>query len=392
MASGSSKSVSIGTDNKNNGADSSFILGNNVTIESSVDNAIVLGGNKYVIAGQSLNLSSPYNSAILTIGTQNYQNAQIPSICFNGGLSTAPAASSDILLYKNAAVGTNDLVLTRSNTNARSGFRTRNIKVSNIFPENATDSDFTGTVTINSPRLVAPVIINGTEDSGSFSNARYFNQSTANLAQGTSFDYVVNATGSIVATGFVARNSSRELKDIEEKASFEECSELLNNLSLYKYRYKDLNEFPGTHYGVMSEDVRELMPWLVGDNEQYLPNIMAQGIFCLQSEKSVIYIDGDRNLDGVRAGDKIKFFVDGGKTAEQSVILSIEKNLDQTAIYIDGGEGTAHDANVFVYGTWGNAPAIQKERLFELNLVITQGLLGKIEELSKKIEELNEKI
>lgn len=195
--------------------------------------------------------------------------------------------------------------------------------------------------------------------------------------------------GGINATQFNAV-SSIGVKKVIARDVITEATELLKQISVVKYNYKDqLKNGNGAYYGVIAEELREVMPELVHDSNNYIPNIMKKAMVngytptIRDTARDMVVTFDEPIADlGILIEKKIELYSIKG-IITGSVLSNNDQNIN---IRLDKEIKIAElPKEIFVYGTEENCPSVGKDRLSELNLAVTQGLLKRIEILEQKL-------
>lgn len=205
------------------------------------------------------------------------------------------------------------------------------------------------------------------------------------LSPGT-FAYSLLTNGNIISSNYYVF-SSKNLKNIVAQNDLtSEITSIFKKLSVVQYEYKDKIQNPeGKHYGVIAESVAEILPNIVTDMFVFAPNIM---------QKGELHIENHQTYINIPSADLSKFLAEDYKAEKIRIIINNEfldakiLNIIENKIFItdieDASEllATYESKNdIFVYGTEENCPVVDKERLFEMNIAVTQSLLTRVEKL-----------
>jgi Chaperone of endosialidase len=203
-----------------------------------------------------------------------------------------------------------------------------------------------------------------------------------------------NATGStnltparpysIVAKNYVAGAefdafSSLNIKNIlndDNEIIGTEALELFNKLPFKKYEYKDkIKHGDKVLYGMIAEEIREILPHSVSNHKDFIPNIM-QPVDVIETANTKnsydLFFRNKVILDNaIKEGDRIQLIDKTEK--KEGVIKSIETNVIVVEV------SSPLESNVFIYGTYGDCPAISKDNIFEMGMVVLQSLIRKLQ-------------
>jgi hypothetical protein len=191
--------------------------------------------------------------------------------------------------------------------------------------------------------------------------------------------FSILANGQIGSSGFVT-NSDRRIKC--EINNIKNSDKLFDKLEPKQYKLIDENKYT---YGLIAQDVKDIIPEAVMMKQDYIPNINQYLKFeKLQDNKIIIQLD---NHD-IQIGDKIKLKNKRstneiiGKIIdinEQDYILELDTDInDDDIIFVYGKE--VYDYHVLDYNY-----------LFTLNLDVTKKLQTKVKELESEIHALKNK-
>lgn len=192
-------------------------------------------------------------------------------------------------------------------------------------------------------------------------------------------NYSIDCTDRIKASEFNAYSSIKKKiilaksKDIEEEAE-----KVFSRIPLFKYEYKDkIKEGSGINYGVIAESLNEVLPDYVDmKSYDFVPNIMKK---CKIKKSNSDYIINIKSLN-----------IEVANEAKQLKIITKDKSIDVdilelTENYIKISTHETLEKEEFIYGTYEACPAVSKQKLFELSMVVIQNLIKRIEKLESEI-------
>lgn len=231
---------------------------------------------------------------------------------------------------------------------------------------------------------IAPVaklhVASGSYNTGSI-NQRYFNYGTA-LTQGalTMADVCGVFDSSIWVKSYIASSSDARIK--KEINDINDDNALQKLLAIQPKTYKYIDNIANTSnivYGFIAQQIAEVIPDAVSIKEEIIPNIYN----VVPSSSNIIYMDTSNyilssnldinliTLDGTRATYKIQEYTSNS--------ITVDKDLNSS--------------NVFAYGYAVNDfHSLNKDYIFTLNVCATQQLYNIIQEQSKKIQDLENKL
>lgn len=257
-----------------------------------------------------------------------------------------------------------------------------------------------GPVTCNNDLTLATGTIlrinSGVNISPSFSYG-YLNSGGSTGTASGSNNYSIYAGSRIAATEFNAY-SSRNIKNIHNRDDeiVEEVFDIFKKISFTKYSYKDpyTNGF-GNYYGVIAEELQEVLPNHVIGNDEYIPNIIS--FFDVEKvKKGYILKNSDFDftlLSNEELNIKLKLVGEDKDTGEDKDICVDSVIKDNTFFILkENIEKSDIDffesKRVFVFGTYGHCPTVCKTRLADLAMVVLQNIVKRVESLENIIKEL----
>jgi|GEM_PF-1862364 hypothetical protein len=193
-------------------------------------------------------------------------------------------------------------------------------------------------------------------------------------AAGGSGNYGLYTTFRLLASEFDA-TSSKKIKDIICPVSDieDELIESFLKIPFFKYQYKDkVRDGNADCYGVIAEYLEGVFPGYVSNSQQqFVPNILKFGkVSKFGSEKGVYSIELEENIPQLE-GTRLQVLLETDEQIEVDIFDSIGKLLIVKT-------ERALPEKLLVYGTYETCPVVSKPRLFEIGLVILQGLIKKL--------------
>lgn len=195
--------------------------------------------------------------------------------------------------------------------------------------------------------------------------------------------YSIECHDRILAKEFNA-HSSKTIKNIlgKNKAVTQEALDFFDRLDIAKYQYKDIiKEGDHEYFGVIAEELKEVLPHYVNDHYKFIPNIYCKGTVKKSFNEYYITIDGE--LPDIK-GDKVQVYTD-----DKCLELEI-KRVDSSILSTT--TDTELPKEVFVYGTYEYSPTVAYNKLWGLGFVALKGIKNKMEFLEKQVQKLTSQI
>ena len=193
----------------------------------------------------------------------------------------------------------------------------------------------------------------------------------------------IQSAKNVAAEEFDAYSDIRIKKDFKKSNSLGDL-QVLNKLQVTDYKYVDFVQY-GSQFkkGFIAQEVERVFPEAVKTHEDFIPNIFSvpQKVE-LRSEHILITMNKEHNLVD---GDIVKFITAHGE--ETKKVFTTDKYTfsiaDSTVLKYD---------SVFVYGKLvGDFRMIDYDRIFTLNVSVTQELSKELDSLQKENEMLKMK-
>ena len=181
--------------------------------------------------------------------------------------------------------------------------------------------------------------------------------------------------------------SSKKIKNIIGSVNIDNLRERFSKIKFQEYTHKDVFlRGDRLNYGVIAEQLNESFPEFVQlDNQDFIPNFLRLADTCSIFGKFLTLTF--RNPIPELEGEKLKIFVGNSSytpkivdynDASISVFFEDDAEWNLVTAAINNGE------SVFVYGTFEKCPAVIKEKLFEVGMILLQDAMIKIDNLNKK--------
>lgn len=196
---------------------------------------------------------------------------------------------------------------------------------------------------------------------------------------GMGSDYVpygLICSNRIQASEFNA-TSSREVKNVLSRGEEIEAEalELFDKIEHVKYQYKDtVKDGSGEYLGVIAEELRKVAPHFVNDNEMHVPDIYDMGKVSSYGEGKYLITLNKEYPEFLEAD--VKILLEGKE-------LNLKASpYDLKTILVNSEEELPDD--VFVYGTYKNAPTVSYVKRLEHLSVVVKRLKREIEQLKAR--------
>lgn len=228
------------------------------------------------------------------------------------------------------------------------------------------------------------------EVSSGITTGRYYSYGFLNssggtgAASGTNY-YSIVCQDRIAASEFNA-TSSKKIKKIIPNLNIENLKQKFLNLNFYQYNYIDNSDGQGDHYGVIAEDLSLIFPQFVDmEKERHIPNCIdeqgkMESIYFNGKEKDVYKFNHKLNLNNIDKSSKfVRLFIN--KIFYKASIINITSK--KLYIYFENNDKITIDEYlknnkvIYIYGTYEKCPTVEKNKLFEIGLILLQELLKK---------------
>ena len=192
----------------------------------------------------------------------------------------------------------------------------------------------------------------------------------------------------IAATEFNAY-SSRNIKNIHNRNDeiTEEVLSIFKKISFTKYSYKDpFTHGFGSYYGVIAEELQEILPNYVVENKSYIPDIIS--FFDVEEvEKGYILKNNDFDfslLNKEESNIKLKLAnndktINVDSVIKDNIFFILKENIQKSDLEL------FESGKIFVFGTYGRCPTVCKTKLADLTMVVLQNLVRRIEIIETKV-------
>ncbi len=195
-------------------------------------------------------------------------------------------------------------------------------------------------------------------------------------------NYSLNCASNVVAPIFNAYSSINIKNILGEGDSVEkEAVEIFSKIPFKKYEYKDkLNHGDKIVYGMIAEELKEVMPHSVTNYQTFTPNIMQHVVHyeTYNKEHSFLLKCVLANLldPKIKISDRIRVVDEDGE--KEGVIEIVEHHNNIISISLS----SYPKGKLFIYGTYSDCPAISKDDVFEMGMVVLQNLIKQLQDKS----------
>jgi len=204
-------------------------------------------------------------------------------------------------------------------------------------------------------------------------------------ASGTNY-YSIVCQDRIAASEFNAI-SSKKIKKIIPNLDIQDLKQKFLNINFCQYNYIDESDGKGNHYGVIAEDLSLIFPQFVDlEKERYIPNCIDEHgrmmKICFKGKEKDIYKFSHKlDLNKIDKEAKyIRLFINGSfyKAFIDNIITK------KLYVYFENDDKMAVDNYfknnkvIYAYGTYEKCPTVEKNKLFEIGLILLQQILKKV--------------
>lgn len=358
------------------------------------NNGIMFGVNNstsegYVWATNNISLKFATNNILRM---QIYTNGTID--CFSNNLNTTGAITGQNI-YSNSAIDAPNIYASNSFIGNNWSSYTLPYIYINSPVNNLTlysDLKLNGNRITDSNGLHKMSFVGGTlEVSSGITTGRYYSYGWLNssggtgAASGTNF-YSIVCQDRIAASEFNAI-SSKKIKKIIPNLDIQDLKQKFLNINFCQYNYIDESDGKGNHYGVIAEDLSLIFPQFVDlEKERYIPNCIDEHgrmmKICFKGKEKDIYKFSHKlDLNKIDKEAKyIRLFING--SFYKAFINNI--NTKKLYVYFENDDKMAVDNYfknnkvIYAYGTYEKCPTVEKNKLFEIGLILLQETLKKI--------------
>jgi len=212
-------------------------------------------------------------------------------------------------------------------------------------------------------------------------------QGNTGTASGSNL-YNIVCQNRIAASEFNA-TSSKKIKKIVPNLDIEDLERKFLNINFYKYNYIDEADGKGDHYGVIAEDLSLIFPQFVDlERERHIPNCLdeqgkMESIYFYSKKNNVYKFDHKLDLNKIDENSKFIRLCINNIFYKASIVnittkklyLSFENN-DKIKL----NEYLESNKVIYVYGTYEKCPTVEKNKLFEIVLILFQKFLTNAKE------------
>lgn len=254
-----------------------------------------------------------------------------------------------------------------------------------------TDLKLNGNRITDSNGLHRMSFVGGTlEVSSGITTGRYYSYGLLNssggtgAASGTNY-YSIVCQDRIAASEFNAV-SSKKIKKIIPDLNIEDLKQKFLNINFCQYNYIDQSDGEGDHYGVIAEDLSLIFPQFVDkEKERHIPNCIDEkgkmGSIHFCSQKNDVYKFSHKlDINKIDQSSKfIRLFINNIFYKASIINITAKKlyiyfeNNDKITI----NEYLKSNKVIYIYGTYEKCPTVEKNKLFEIGLILLQELLKK---------------
>lgn len=199
--------------------------------------------------------------------------------------------------------------------------------------------------------------------------------------------YSVRGSADIWSGGLFVAASDERIKDVVSIPTTSESLDIIKNIRVTDYAYKDSIKNPGVHRKLIAQNVKEHLPSAVSLRTDFIPNVYSFSKSIVKKE-DLITIELE-NVKDIIKGDIIKISIDEQDTVREVTVLSVDKKLNTFSIEPLEGIGS----KVFVYGKRiDDFLTLDYDSVFSTNVAATQELVKIIDSQAETIKNLENKL
>lgn len=198
----------------------------------------------------------------------------------------------------------------------------------------------------------------------------------------------ITVSGDIHAQGLFVAGSDIRIKDKVEVAHSKESLDIIKNIEITKYNYKDkLTKGNGIHTKLIAQQVAEYLPEAVTKSSEFIPNIYQ--VFKITHKDGNNYgvyfnleIEDLKELDTIKVVDKNSesFETSISKYSNESIFFNLPNNYDL-------------NDEVFIYGKKvDDFLSVDYDNVMCVGISATQELINIINSQDKQIKDLEDRI
>ena len=250
---------------------------------------------------------------------------------------------------------------------------------------------YVGFGTSLSPSYILDCPSNGTVGSGTQS-LRYFNYD--NILTASAYTSLSNVTarigGSLWVYSWIASSSDVRIKEDIQDINDDSALQMILAIEPKTYKYIDkVAKGDKKVYGFIAQQIKEVLPDAVGNQPDYIPNIMLLADY----DNEIITLPTQPTKVIIKLNDKIRCYDKDNKDMNVEVIEIIDEITFKIKHDTNLKDFKYTDSKIFVSGTEvDDFHTISKEYIFTLNVCATQELHRRIISQDERIKELETKI
>ena len=198
----------------------------------------------------------------------------------------------------------------------------------------------------------------------------------------------ITVSGDVHAQGLFVAGSDIRIKDKVEVAHSKESLDIIKNIEITKYHYKDkMTKGNGIHTKLIAQQVAEYLPEAVTKSSEFIPNIYQ--VFKITHKNGNNYgVDSNLEIEDLKELDTIKVVDKNNESFE----TSISKYLNNSIFFNLPNNYDVND-EIFIYGKKvDDFLSVDYDNVMCVGISATQELINIINSQDKQIKSLEDRI
>jgi len=195
----------------------------------------------------------------------------------------------------------------------------------------------------------------------------------------------VQGPGILAARIFITSSKHKKVVLLDDQDKVE--NEIINyipKINFYKYKNKMVSYDNGIYYGVIAEQLGEVLPEYINIQNDYIPNIgQVAEISRINNNENMYALKFTNSLESVLSEFDMKK-IKGYGANDEEFIFSVENNVDTFTLLCkleNCYSLTDLVENMFIYGSFEKCPSVEKSRIAEMALIGVKNVLHRVNNL-----------